>query len=104
MPRAYSVRPQPDARVSAPLTWDEVDDCEPGDFTLATMPARFAAIGDRHAGIDQHPCSLDALLELSARQEHEGLGDAPWPPHYEKQAGEPRACSRRGGDGAEAVR
>ena len=57
---AYSVRPTPDARVSAPLTWDEIDACEPGDFTLATMPARFAAIGDRHAAIDQHPCSLDA--------------------------------------------
>ena len=56
---AYSVRPTPDARVSAPLTWDEVDACEPGDFTLATMPARFAEVGDRHAGIDRHPCSLD---------------------------------------------
>src|SRR5690606_9475575 len=56
--------------------------------TLATMPARFAKIGDRHAGIDDQPCALDALLELSARQEAEGLGDAPWPPHYRKQAGE----------------
>jgi bifunctional non-homologous end joining protein LigD len=86
---AYSVRPRPDARVSAPLTWDEVDGCEPGDFTLATMPGRFAAIGDRHAGIDQHPCSLASLLELSARHQRDGLGDAPWPPHYKKQAGEP---------------
>ncbi len=86
---AYSVRPKPDARVSAPLTWDELDACRPEDFTLRTMPARFARIGDRHAGLDDHPCALDAVLELSARQEAEGLGDAPWPPHYEKQPGEP---------------
>ena len=86
---AYSVRPRPDARVSAPVTWDELFECRPEDFTLRTMPARFAAIGDRHAGIDQSPCSLEALLELSARQEAAGLGDAPWPPHYAKQAGEP---------------
>ena len=85
---AYSVRPTPDARVSAPLHWDEVAACEPADFTLATMPARFAAIGDRHARMDDHPGSLVALLELSARQERDGLGDAPWPPHYRKQAGE----------------
>src|SRR5690606_8446588 len=58
-------------------------------FTLTTMPARFAAVGDRHAGIDEHPCSLDALLDLSARHEREGLGDAPWPPQYRKQPGEP---------------
>ncbi|MEO5822517.1 MAG: non-homologous end-joining DNA ligase [Vicinamibacteraceae bacterium] len=86
---AYSVRPKPDARVSAPLTWDEVGQCDPRDFTLRTMPARFAAVGDRHTGIDDRPCSLDALLELSERDEREGLGDAPWPPHYRKQAGEP---------------
>jgi len=85
---AYSVRPRPDARVSAPLTWDEVEACAPEDFTLATMPARFAEGGDRHRDIDRHPASLDALLELSARQENEGQGDAPWPPHYRKQAGE----------------
>jgi DNA ligase D-like protein (predicted polymerase) len=86
---AYSVRPRPDARVSAPLTWAELDGCQPEDFTLRTMPARFAAIGDRHAGIDEHPGSLESLLALSAEQGAEGLGDAPWPPHYAKQAGEP---------------
>jgi len=86
---AYSVRPKPDARVSAPLSWGELDSCDPADFTLATMPQRFARVGDRHAGIDQSAGSLDALLELSARHEREGLGDAPWPPHYMKQQGEP---------------
>jgi hypothetical protein len=86
---AYSVRPKPHAPVSAPLSWDEVDSCEPGDFTLATMPRRFAELGDRHADIDQSPGSLERLLELSARHEGEGLGDAPWPPHYKKQRGEP---------------
>jgi bifunctional non-homologous end joining protein LigD len=86
---AYSVRPKPDGRVSAPVTWDELQECRPEEFTLRTMPARFAAIGDRHATIDEHPCSLEPLLELSARQEAEGLGDAPWPPHYAKQPGEP---------------
>ncbi len=86
---AYSVRPTADARVSAPLTWDEVDACDPADFTLATMPSRFAEGGDRHAGIDRHPCSIDSLLELSAVHERDGLGDAPWPPQYKKQAGEP---------------
>jgi bifunctional non-homologous end joining protein LigD len=86
---AYSVRPKPDARVSAPLAWDEIDTCDPADFTLASMPRRFAAVGDRHAGIDDHASVLDALLDLSARQERDGLGDAPWPPHFRKQAGEP---------------
>ena len=86
---AYSVRPKPDARVSAPLNWREIDDCNPADFTLATMPARFASVGDRHADIDRHVCSLDRLLELSARDEKEGVGDAPWPPQYKKQPGEP---------------
>jgi DNA ligase D-like protein (predicted polymerase) len=86
---AYSVRPTPDARVSAPLAWDEIDSAEPSDFTLTSMPKRFAEIGDRHREIDQHPCSIDALLELSAKHAREGLGDAPWPPQYKKQAGEP---------------
>jgi len=86
---AYSVRPTPDARVSAPLSWGEVDEIDPADFTLATMPKRFAKIGDRHAGIDDATGSLEGLLELSARDEREGLGDAPWPPHYKKQGGEP---------------
>jgi bifunctional non-homologous end joining protein LigD len=93
---AYSVRPKPDARVSAPLAWDEIADCEPGDFTLNTMPARVSAIGDRHVDIDRHAGGLESLLELSARQEAEGLGDAPWPPHYRKQAGEePRVAPSR---------
>src|SRR5207247_10608882 len=86
---AYSVRPKPDARVSAPVTWEELFECAPEDFTLRTMPARFAAIGDRHAGIDRSPGSLEALLELSAQQEAAGLGGAPGPRHYAKQAGEP---------------
>jgi bifunctional non-homologous end joining protein LigD len=79
---AYSVRPTADARVSAPLTWGEVDGCDPGDFTLATMPARFKKLGDRHAGIDEHAHSLEPLLQLFERQ---GLGDAPWPPYYSKK-------------------
>jgi DNA ligase D-like protein (predicted polymerase) len=87
---AYSVRPTQDARVSAPLSWDEVPDCDPAAFTLATMPRRLAELGDRHAGIDAAVGSLTPLLELSARQEKDGLGDAPWPPHYRKQSGEPK--------------
>jgi len=83
---AYSVRPKPDARVSAPITWDELDDCDPADFTLASMPARFAKLGDLHAGIDRRAGSIEKLLELFERQ---GQGDAPWPPHYRKQAAEP---------------
>jgi bifunctional non-homologous end joining protein LigD len=93
---AYSVRPTADARVSAPLAWDEIDTAELADFTLATMPARFARIGDPHAAMDAHAGSLKALLELSAQQERDGLGDAPWPPHYKKQAGEePRVAPSR---------
>jgi bifunctional non-homologous end joining protein LigD len=104
---AYSVRPTDDARVSAPVTWDELDSCEPDDFTLRTMPARFKTIGDRHHDIDNTAQSIDSLLELAERQEKSGLGDAPWPPHYEKQAGEPprvspsrRRTPRRGRTGA----
>ncbi|MBI4419288.1 MAG: DNA primase [Gemmatimonadetes bacterium] len=86
---AYSVRPTPDARVSAPISWDELASCDPAEFTLVTMPKRFGEIGDRHSEIDHSPGSLESLLELSARHEREGLGDAPWPPHYRKQRGEP---------------
>jgi bifunctional non-homologous end joining protein LigD len=93
---AYSVRPTPDARVSAPLAWHEIDACAPADFTLATMPERVRKLGDLHGGMNAQPCSLDRLLELSARQEKEGLGDAPWPPHYRKQPGEaPRVAPSR---------
>jgi bifunctional non-homologous end joining protein LigD len=83
---AYSVRPTETATVSAPLAWDEVASAEPGDFTLPTMPGRFQKLGDVHKAIDDRPGSLEALLELFEKQ---GLGDAPWPPHYKKQAGEP---------------
>src|SRR5213080_2697908 len=94
---AYSVRPTPDARVSMPLEWDEVADCDPAAFTLVTAPARLAERGDSAAAIDAAPGSLDRLLELSAAQEAAGLGDAPWPPHYKKQSDEPPrvAPSRR---------
>jgi DNA ligase D-like protein (predicted polymerase) len=85
---AYSVRPTRDARVSAPLTWDEIDSCDPAAFTLATMPSRFATLGDLHAEMDLHAGSLERLLELSEQHETDGLGDAPWPPHYRKQPGE----------------
>ena len=93
---AYSVRPTVDARVSAPLSWEEVAVCNPADFTLASMPARFARVGDRHAAMDDHAGSIASLLELSTRHEAEGLGDAPWPPHYRKQPGEaPRVAPSR---------
>jgi DNA ligase D-like protein (predicted polymerase) len=105
---AYSVRPLPDARVSFPLRWDEVGTVEAEAFTLATVPAIFKERGDAGAGIDEAVGSLEALLELSARDEAEGLGDAPWPPNYAKQEGEPprvqpsrkrRADSEYGGRG-----
>ena len=86
---AWSVRPTPDARVSMPLEWDEVPDCDPAAFTLVTAPARYAERGDASSGIDEAAGSLEALLALSAAHEAEGLGDAPWPPNYKKQAGEP---------------
>ena len=85
---AYSVRPTPDARVSTPLTWDEVPDCRPEAFTIDTVPERFALLGDVGAGIDAAAGSLGPLLELAARDEAAGLPDAPWPPHFVKQAGE----------------
>ncbi|MFT3927155.1 MAG: non-homologous end-joining DNA ligase [Myxococcales bacterium] len=86
---AYSVRPTADARVSAPLNWQELADCQPEDFTMLTMPKRFAELGDRHQDIDARAFSIDKLLELSEQQEKAGQGDAPWPPHYRKQADEP---------------
>src|SRR5437660_252214 len=86
---AWSVRPTPDARVSMPVEWDEVADCDPAAFTLVTAPKRFEERGDASAGIDKAAGSLDKLLELSAAQEATGQGDAPWPPHYKKQRGEP---------------
>ncbi len=86
---AYSVRPRPDARVSTPVTWDELPDCNPADFTLRTVPERFARVGDPGAGIDAAAGSLQPLLELSARQRAAGQGDAPWPPHYAKAEDEP---------------
>lgn len=93
---AYSVRPLPDARVSAPLHWQEVSDCDPADFTVLTMPKRFAELGDPHASIDAFPGSLERLLDLAARDEAAGLGDAPWPPHFRKAEGEaPRVSPSR---------
>jgi len=93
---AFSVRPLPDGRVSAPLRWNEVADCDAADFTVLTMPKRFAEVGDLHAGMDGAPGSLDKLLELAARDEAAGLGDAPWPPHFRKMEGEaPRVAPSR---------
>jgi len=86
---AYSIRPLPDARVSAPLRWEEVPDSEPADFTVLTMPDRFNAIGDPNARMDGAAGSLEGLLELARRDEAGGLGDAPWPPHFRKMEGEP---------------
>jgi bifunctional non-homologous end joining protein LigD len=100
---AYSVRPVPDVRVSAPLNWDEVPGCDPGSYTLFTMPERFAALGDPWAGMDEAAGSLAALLEQAARDEAAGLPDAPWPPHYEKQEGEaPRVQPSKRRPGAAA--
>ncbi len=85
---AYSLRPVPDVRVSTPLTWDEVPSCDPAEYTIGTVPERFARIGDPWAEMDEAAGPLDGLLELAARDEAAGLPDAPWPPHYEKQTGE----------------
>jgi len=87
---AYSVRPLPDARVSTPLHWHEVPGCEPADFTVLTVPKRFAELGDAHTDMDAEPGSLEKLLGLAAKDEAEGLGDAPWPPHFRKMEGEER--------------
>ena len=93
---AYSVRPLPDARVSTPLDWHEVPDCEPAEFTIFTVPKRFERLGDPHAGMDPEPGSLEPLLELAARDESAGLADAPWPPHFRKMEGEaPRVAPSR---------
>jgi len=93
---AYSVRPLPDARVSTPIHWHEVPDCDPADFTVLTIPKRFAEFGDPHALMDAEPGSLERLLELAAQDEKVGLGDAPWPPHFRKMAGEaPRVAPSR---------
>jgi bifunctional non-homologous end joining protein LigD len=93
---AYSVRPLPDARVSTPLHWHEVAECDPADFTVFTVPRRLAELGDPHAGMDDAPGSLERLLELAAEDEAAGLGDAPWPPHFRKMEGEaPRVAPSR---------
>jgi bifunctional non-homologous end joining protein LigD len=93
---AYSVRPLPDARVSTPLEWSEVEDCDPADFNVQTVPPRFAELGDPHAEMNAHAGSLEKLLELAAHDEAAGLGDAPWPPHFRKMAGEaPRVAPSR---------
>ncbi|MGH7281698.1 MAG: DNA polymerase domain-containing protein, partial [Polyangiaceae bacterium] len=101
---AYSIRPLPDARVSTPLEWSEVPDCNPADFTVLTVPKRFAEQGDPHAKMDEHAGSLEKLLELAARDEASGIGDAPWPPHFRKMAGEGARVApsraKKSGDGA----
>jgi DNA ligase D-like protein (predicted polymerase) len=102
---AYSVRPLPDARVSTPLHWHEVPDCDPAEFTVLTIPKRFAEFGDPHAGIDAAAGSLEELLELAARDEAAGLGDAPWPPHFRKMEGEaPRVAPSRAKSAASAAK
>jgi hypothetical protein len=85
---AYSVRPLPDARVSTPLDWNEVPECDPAEFTITTVPERFAKVGDPHAAMDAAAGSLEKLLELAEKDEAEGLGDAPWPPHFRKGSSE----------------
>ncbi len=112
---AYSVRPLPDARVSTPLTWDEVASCDPAAFTIDTVPERYAALGDPWAGMDEAVGSIAALLELADRDEAAGLPDAPWPPHFVRQAGEaprvqpskrrsaPKKAKAAGGSGADGA-
>jgi DNA ligase D-like protein (predicted polymerase) len=98
---AWSVRPTPEARVSMPLTWDQVPDAELEDFRLDTVPALYAQHGDPHAAIDAHAGSLDGLLDLARRDEEGGLGDAPWPPHFAKGASEPKRVAPSRAKGAE---
>src|SRR5207245_3980561 len=101
---AYSVRPTPDARVSTPLRWEEVPACDPSRYTIATVPGRVAKVGDPSAGIDEAAGSLEKVLELAAEQEAAGMRDAPWPPHFAKQEGEPPRVQpskrRQGREGA----
>jgi bifunctional non-homologous end joining protein LigD len=99
---AYSVRPTKDARVSAPFEWKELPDVELEAFTVKTVPARYAAVGDPGKGIDEKAFSLEPLLELVQRHEAQGQGDAPWPPHYAKQAGEPKRVQPSRAKGAKA--
>jgi bifunctional non-homologous end joining protein LigD len=102
---AYSVRPLPDARVSTPLHWREVPDCEPTDFTILTVPDRFRQLGDPHAGMNDAPGSLEPLLELADKDEAAGIADAPWPPHFRKMEGEaPRVAPSRARTGAKPPR
>jgi bifunctional non-homologous end joining protein LigD len=102
---AYSVRPLPDARVSTPLHWHEVPECDPADFTVFTVPKRLEKMGDPHAGMDSAPGSLEKLLELAAKDEAAGLGDAPWPPHFRKMEGEaPRVAPSRAKSAAKKPR
>jgi DNA ligase D-like protein (predicted polymerase) len=102
---AYSVRPLPDARVSTPLSWEEVPDSDPADFTLFTVPKRFTEIGDPHREMNEAPGSLEALLELAAKDEADGLADAPWPPHFRRMEGEaPRVAPSRAKSAAKTPR
>ena len=102
---AYSVRPLPDARVSTPLHWHEVPDCDPADFTILTVPGRFAKLGDPHAAMNNSAGSLEKLLELAAKDEAAGLGDAPWPPHFRKMESEaPRVAPSRAKSGTKKPR
>jgi len=102
---AYSVRPLPDARVSTPLHWHEVPDCDPADFTIFTVPERFTKFGNPHTDMDATPGSLDKLLELAAKDEAAGLGDAPWPPHFRKMEREgPRVAPSRAKSAAKKSR
>jgi DNA ligase D-like protein (predicted polymerase) len=102
---AYSVRPLPDARVSTPLHWNEVPDCDPAEFTIFTVPERFTKIGDPYAGMEGAAGSLEKLLELAAKDEAAGLADAPWPPHFRKMESEaPRVAPSRAKSAAKKPR